>query len=91
MQESVLESKNPALTCKSVSYSKSTLMQNLSAALPVLSTLREKDCKPFWNQRCTEIQPILWLPQKIALPDQGLNLSSGSLNYREDTSKFWSV
>ncbi len=64
-------------------------MQNLSATLPVLSTLSEKDCKPFWNHRCAEIQPILWLPQKIALPDQDLNLSSGLLNYREDTSRFW--
>lgn len=88
MQESVLESKNPALTRKSVSCSKSTLTQNLSATLPALSTLSEKDCKPFWNQRCAEIQPILWLP-KIALPDQDLNLSSGLLNYREDKSKFW--
>ena len=89
MQELVLENKDPALTHKSVSCSKSTLTQNLSVTLPALSTLNEKDCKPFWNQRCAKTQRILWLPRKIDLPGQGLSLSNGSLSYREDMSKFW--
>ncbi len=89
MQGSVLESRSPASTRRNNSCSKNILTQNLSVTLPVLSTLNEKDCKPFWNQQCVEIQPMLWLPQKIALPYQDSNLSNGSSNYLEDKSKFW--
>ena len=89
MQGLAQESKNPASIRKSVSCSKGILTQNLSVTLPVLSTLNEKDCKPFWNQQCAEIQPTLWLPQKTGSQDQDSSLSNGSLNYREDKSKFW--
>jgi putative transposase len=66
-----------------------TQMQSSSLTLPVLSTLNEKDCKPFWNQQCSELQSILWLPQKTASQDQDSNSSSGLLNYQVDESKFW--
>ena len=89
MQGLAQVSKNPALIRKSVSCSKGILTQNLSVTLPVLSTLNEKDCKPFWNQQCAEIQPTLWLPQKADLQDQDSSLSSGLLNYQEDKSRFW--
>ncbi len=89
MQGLAQGSKNPASIRKSVSCSKGILTQNLSVTLPVLSTLNEKGCKPFWNQQCAEIQPTLWLPQKTDLHDQDSSLSNGSLNYREDKSKFW--
>ena len=89
MQGLAQVSKNPALIHKSVSCSKGILTQNLSVTLPVLSTLNEKDCKPFWNQQCAEIQPTLWLPQKADLQDQDSSLSSGLLNYQEDKSRFW--
>ena len=89
MQESVLESKSLVSACKSVSCLIDTQTQSLSVILPVLSTLNEKDCKPFWNRQCSEIQPLLWLPQKIVLQDQGSSLSDGLLNYQADESRSW--
>lgn len=89
MQGLAQVSKNPASIRKSVSCSKGILTQNLSVTLPALSTLNEKDCKPFWNRQCAEIQPSLWLPQKTGSQAQGSSLSNGSLNYREAESKFW--
>ncbi|UYM17226.1 RNA-guided endonuclease TnpB family protein [Endozoicomonas euniceicola] len=89
MQGLAQGSKNLPLLRKGDACSKGILTQNLSVTLPVLSTLNEKDCKPFWNQRCATIQPTLWLPQKTGSHDQDSNLSSGSLNYQEDKSKFW--
>ena len=89
MQESVLESKSLVSACKSVSCLIDTQTQSLSVTLPVLSTLNEKDCKPFWNRQCSEIQPLLWLPQKIVLQDQGSSLSDGLLNYQADESRSW--
>lgn len=89
MQGLAQESKNPALIRKRDSCSKGILTQNSSVTLPVLSTLNEKDCKPFWNPQCAEIQSTLWLPQKTDSHDQDSSLSNGSLNYQEDKSKFW--
>ena len=68
---------------------KSIMTQNLSATLPVLSTLNEKDCKPFWNPQCSEIQPSLWLPQKTDSQDQDSSSSSGSLNCQVAESRSW--
>ena len=57
--------------------------------LPVLSTLDEKACKPFWNQKCSEIESALWLPKKTTSQEHGLSLSVGLSNYQEDRSRFW--
>ena len=89
MQEVVQSSKILVSTRKSASCSNGTQTPSLSVTLPVLSTLNEKDCKPFWNPQCSVIQSTLWLPQKIALQDQVSSLSNGLLNYRVDKSRSW--
>lgn len=91
MRESVQANNNRASTRKSVSCSNGILTQNLSVTLPLLSTLNEKDCKPYWNLQCSDIQSMLWLPQKIDSPDLDSSLSRDSLNYRVDESKFWMI
>lgn len=89
MQELAQVNSGQALTRKSIPCLSDTLTQNLSVTLPVLSTLNEKDCKPFWNQQCLVTQSTLWLPQKTDSQDLDSNLSSGLLNYQVDESKFW--
>lgn len=89
MQGLAQPSKSLASPRKSVSCSNGILTQNLSVTLPVLSTLNEKDCKPYWNQQCSDIQSILWLPQKIDSQGLDSNLSNGLLNYQVVESKYW--
>lgn len=89
MQELAQASKSRASTRKSVSCSNGILTQNLSVTLPVLSTLTEKDCKPFWNQRCSDIQSTLWLPQRTVSQGLDSSLSNGLLNYQVDGSRSW--
>ena len=89
MQELVQVNKSQASVHKSVSCSKGVGVANLSVTLPVLSTLNEKGCKPFWNQQCTVVESMLWLPQKIDSQGQGLNSSVGLSNYTEDLSQSW--
>ena len=89
MQGLALANKNQVSRRKSVSCSSGVLKQNLFVTLPVLSTLNEKGCKPFWNQQCSDIQSTLWLPQKTDSQGLDSSLSNGSLNYLEEESKFW--
>ncbi|PCS22098.1 ISSoc2, transposase (plasmid) [Candidatus Enterovibrio escicola] len=55
----------------------------------MLSTLKDKDCKPFWNQQCSVTQSTLWLPQKT--DPQGLvsSLSNGLSNYHVAEARSW--
>lgn len=89
MPELAQANKSQASTRKSISCSNGILTQNLSVTLPVLSTLNEKDCKPFWVPQCKDIQSTLWLPQKTDSQEQDLNLSNGSLNYLVGESRSW--
>jgi transposase len=89
MQELAQASKSRVSTRKSISCSNGILTQNLSVTLPVLSTLNERGCKPFWNQQCSDIQSTLWLPQKTDSQGQVLNSSNGLLNYQVAESKSW--
>lgn len=89
MQELAQANKSLVSTRKNVSCSNGILTQNLSVTLPVLSTLNEKECKPFWNQQCSDIQSTLWLPQKTDLQGLVSSLSNGLLNYQVDESKSW--
>ena len=89
MQELAQANKSLVSTRKSVSCSKGILTQNLLVTLPALSTFNEKDCKPFWNQQCSDIQSTLWLPHKIDSQGPDSNLSNGLLNYQEDKSTSW--
>jgi len=91
MQGLAQASNDPALVHKSVSCLNNTLMPNLSVTLPVLSILNEKDCKPYWNPQCSEIQSTLWLPRRIDSQDLDLSLSDGWLNYQVDKSRFWTT
>ena len=89
MQALAQASKSQASTRKSISCSNGILTQNLSVTLPALSTLNEKDCKPFWNSQCLDTQSTLWLPQKTDSQDLASNLSNGLLNYQADGSRSW--
>ena len=51
---------------------KNTIFLNL----PLLTSLNEKECQPFWNEHCSNIQSTLWLPKKEA-------------DHEIDTSIFW--
>lgn len=53
-----------------------TLTMKLSPTLDQESTLRGKDCKPFWNSRFEDVYRQLWWPTETGLPD----LPSNSLN-----------
>jgi hypothetical protein len=83
------QNKTQASKRKSKSCSNSSLKLNSSVTLPALSTLNEKECKPFWNQRCNEIQSTLWLPQKIDSPELDSNSFGGLSNFQVDKSRFW--
>ncbi len=50
-----------------------------SLTLPSYSSLNEKECKPFWNQECEDLQSYSWLPKK----------TNKNSNYLEDNSRFW--
>ena len=89
MQELAQASKSRASTHSKKPSLSATPMPSLSVTLPVLSTLNEKACSPFWNPQCSVIQSTLWLPQKTASQGQASNLSNGLLNYQEDTSRSW--
>jgi len=89
MQGSAQASKSRVSIHSKASSSNATPMPNLSVTLPVLSTLNEKVCSPFWNPQCLVIQSILWLPQKTVLQGQASSLSSGLLNYQVDESRSW--
>ncbi len=65
-------------------------MQQKLQTLEVVSTLNEKDLKPYWNESCKDISSKLWLPTVIDLQEQDLNLSNGSSNQVEVVSNHWS-
>ncbi|MFK0570239.1 hypothetical protein, partial [Endozoicomonas sp.] len=88
MQKSALPDKNPASPHNNDACSNGSRRSCLSLTLPLLSTLNEKDIKPFWSPQCSEIQHCLWLPRKTS---QDSNLSGGSPNYRVDRTKSWMV
>ncbi len=89
MQELAQVSKSRASTHSKASSLGDTRMPNLSVILPVLSTLNEKDCSPFWNPQCSVIQSTLWLPQKTGSQGRDSSLLNGSLNYQVDGSRSW--
>ena len=45
---------------------KNATKNTISLNLPLLTTLNEKECQPFWNEYCSNIQSSLWLPKKEA-------------------------
>ena len=89
MQELAQSSKSRVSTHSKTFSLVDTQTQSLSVTLPVLSTLNEKDCSPFWNPQCSAIQSTLWLPQKTVLQGQASSLSNGLLNYQVDASRSW--
>ena len=89
MQELVQQNKKNQLTNKWNSYQKNIPNMNNYLILPQLSTFNEKDLKPYWNQRCQELQQKLWLPHKIESQGQDLHSSNGLSNYTEEKSLHW--
>lgn len=47
--------------------------------LGAVLTLKEKDCKEFWNNQCAENSKKLWFPTEIDCVDLHLSLLNGSL------------
>ena len=43
---------------------KNATKNTISLNLPLLTTLNEKECQPFWNEHSSNIQSSLWLPKK---------------------------
>lgn len=84
MQELVHQNKKQVLSSNKKYCLKSTLMQQSSLILQVPLISEEKDCVPFWNKHCLELQSALWLPHKTESQDQVLDLSKGSSNYQEE-------
>lgn len=52
------------------------------------STLKEKDCFPYWNESSKEISSQLWLPTKTVLQDSVLTSLNLSLNKMVEKSWF---
>lgn len=46
---------------------KNATKNTISLNLPLLTSLNEKECQPFWNEHCSNIQSTLWLPKKEAV------------------------
>ena len=82
MPESVHENNIAHSKHKSIFLNNNIPMQKLLLTTQVLSTLNEKELKPYWNQRCLELQSNLWLPHKTEMPVPGSSLSENLLNYR---------
>jgi putative transposase len=56
-----------------------TLTMNWLLMLGAELTLREKDCKEFWNGQCLENSKKLWFPTEIGCADLHLSYLNGSL------------
>jgi len=89
MQESVQKSNTLQSKSRLNSYQKSIQNMNSSLILPQLSTLKEKDLKPYWNMQCQELQSKLWLPHKIDSQKVDFNSSDGLSNYTEEKLSYW--
>jgi len=76
--ESQLLPKKKILKDKLSSLELNTLNMKLSKTLDQVSTLKEKDLKPFWTMQSKEISKKLWLPTKIDCVDSVLNSSKES-------------
>ena len=89
MSELVHQNSKQVLNDKKIFCKENTQKMNSSLILPLLSTFKEKDLKPYWNLQCQELQSKLWLPQMIDSQEVDLNLSDGLLNYTEEKLTHW--
>jgi putative transposase len=89
MEELVRQNKKVVSKNKKSYSSKNSQTMNSSLISPLLSTLNEKDSKPYWNLQCQELQSKLWLPQTTDLQKVDLNLSDGLSNFTEDELSHW--
>lgn len=79
---------NNTTTCKDRLPCCNLNIQNmkLSVTSAQVSTLKEKDCKPFWNSRLEDVYKQLWLPTETGSP--GL-LSNSSISSSSTTMSNW--
>lgn len=89
MRELAHQNNASQSTNKLTSCGANIQMPSSSVMLPVLSTLNEKELKPYWNARCKELQSYLWLPHKTVSQDPDSNSSNMQSNYQEVGSSFW--
>lgn len=86
--ESVPVSKKMTFKDKSNTCNPNTLKQKSSLISAPDSTLKEKDCVPYWTDYCFEISSRLLLPVGIDYADLDLSLYSIWLNKTVDKSWF---
>ena len=77
--ESVPKNKLTILKDKKILSDQFIPTMNWLKILGAELTLREKDCKKFWDKSCVEKSQNLWFPTEIDSADSHLNLSNGSV------------
>lgn len=85
--ELVQPSNETTLVDKSPICNHSTQMPKSSKISAVESTLKEKDCKPYWTDLCTEISSRLLLP--VVTDSQGLDSSLLSTWSSKTVDRSW--
>lgn len=85
--ESAPKNKLMTLKDKGIFLNPYTLITNWYQILGAVLTLKEKDCKPFWNVQCEEKSKRLWFPIETGYAD----LDSNSLNgfYQKPIQNSW--
>ena len=85
--ESQARSSGTILNGKPRTCESGILMLKSSKTLARESISNEKDCGPYWNERCAELSSRLWLPTETALQDSGAR--SSSLLYSSPAENSW--
>lgn len=75
--ELVLVPSNPISTDKSPPLSLSTPMPKSSAKSEGVSTSKDANFKPYWNESCSELSDALWSRIRIGSPASGLTTFNG--------------
>jgi len=86
--ESHQVSKKMTSLDKSSTCEKNSRTRKSSKILGADSISKEKDCSPYWNEYCMELNSHLWSPTKTVLLDSALNSSSTLLNQMVENSWF---
>lgn len=86
--ESQARSSGTILNGKPRTCESGILMLKSSKTLARESISNEKDCGPYWNERCAELSSRLWLPTETVLQDSEARSSSLLFNSPVENSWF---
>ena len=86
--ESQARSSGTILNGKPRTCESGILMLKSSKTLAQESISNEKDCGPYWNERCAELSSRLWLPTETVLQDSEARSSSLLFNSPVENSWF---